>query len=201
MNELAPVENKNFLHSKSYLFTVISLAFIGLLAALQLMMEKIELWKNPDYVPTCSWNPLFSCQGPMESWQSGVFWGIPNPLIGIVAFVVLIVVSITALNVKFPKWYWGLWLIGITAGWLFAMWLMTQSLYDIKALCIYCMVVWAMVIPLFWITLTTFIKTYSDKKWTQYLYGARYALIILNYATIILMIYVQFADFFNLILF
>lgn len=188
----------NFLHQKTYLVTVLVLAAIGLAAAFQLMMEKIELWKNPAYVPSCSFNPLFSCQGPMQSWQSGVFFGIPNPLIGIVAFTVLIVVAITAFTVTYRKWYWVLWLGGISLSYIFVWWLITQSLYDIQALCIYCMIVWTVVIPLFWVTLTTFMRTYyPTQKWVEYFYQARWALIILNYGIVALMIYVQFADFFN----
>ncbi|GAA3013484.1 hypothetical protein GCM10020229_26000 [Kitasatospora albolonga] len=34
----------------------------------------------------------------------------------------------------------------------FVTWLMTQTLYSIGALCPYCMVVWAAMIPLFWYT-------------------------------------------------
>ena len=199
MSETATIQTSHKgLQSKSYLVTVLILAAIGLASAFQLMMEKIELWKNPAYIPSCSFNPLFSCQGPMQSWQSSVFFGIPNPLIGIVAFTILILVAITAFTIKLPKWYWTLWLGGITLAYGFIWWLISQSLYDIGALCIYCMIVWTVVTPLFWVTLTTYLKTfYSEKKWVGYFYGARWAIVIANYGAIALMIYLQFADFFN----
>jgi len=42
--------------------------------------------------------------------------------------------------------------VGVTFGVLFVHWLMFQSLYEIGALCPYCMVVWAVMIPIFWYT-------------------------------------------------
>ena len=41
---------------------------------------------------------------------------------------------------------------GTTFGVVFVHWLMFQSLYRIDALCPYCMVVWAVTIPVFWYT-------------------------------------------------
>lgn len=182
---------------KSYLITVIILSTIALFSALQLLMEKIELWKNPNYIPTCSWNPLFSCQGPMSSWQSSVFI-IPNPVIGIVGFSLVILIAFTAFFVQHPKWYWATYTIGTFGAFLFITWLMTQSLYDIQALCIYCMIVWATVIPLFWLTLAEYLKTYHQNKWVTRFNQLKWLIIIINYFTIILMIYLQFPTEINL---
>jgi len=186
--------------SKSFVIPTIVLALISLASAIQLTLEKIELWKNPNYIPTCSWNPLFSCQGPMNSWQSSVFV-LPNPIIGIAGFAILALIAFTALFVKFPKWYWTLWLTGVTAAFGFIIWLITQSLYDIQALCIYCMIVWTCVIPIFWITVSEYIKTYyPNVTWLSYVARAKWALIIASYFTVALMIYLQFSDFFNLLI-
>ena len=49
-------------------------------------------------------------------------------------------------RVALPRWIW----IGLAAGRsvLFVHWLIVQTLYGIGALCPYCMVVWAVTIPL-----------------------------------------------------
>lgn len=185
--------------SKAYLVTMIVLAFISLVSAVQLTLEKIELWKNPDYVPTCSWNPLFSCQGPMNSWQSSVFV-LPNPIIGIAGFSLVILIAFTAFFVKLPKWYWATYLGGIVAAFGFVIWLITQSLYDIQALCIYCMIVWSCLIPMFWLTLAEFFKTfYPNKSFSKRFNQLKWAIIIASYLTVILMIYTQFSSSLNLI--
>ena len=47
-----------------------------------------------------------------------------------------------------PRWYWVGLAVGTLLGVVFIHWLIFQSLYRIGALCPYCMVVWAVTIPL-----------------------------------------------------
>lgn len=184
------------MNKKSFLITSIILAVISLVSATKLLLEEIELWKNPNYIPSCSWNPMFSCQGPMSSWQAHVF-GVPNPVIGIVGFSLVILITFTALFVKLPKWYWTAYLIGISAAMVFIAWLITQTLYDIHALCIYCMIVWACIIPLFWLTLSKYITEFYPNSWAKFIPRFKVPLIIASYGTIVLMIYAQFYSFIN----
>ena len=80
--------------------------------------------------------------------QASVF-GFPNSLIGIVAFTVVLVTGVLAIaKVDLPRWYWVGLAIGTLLGTVFVHWLAWQSLYSIGALCPYCMVVWAVTIPL-----------------------------------------------------
>ncbi len=69
---------------------------VGLAAALTLTVEKIEILINPDYVPSCSINPVLSCGSVMVTPQASAF-GFPNPLIGIVAFTIVLVTGVLAL--------------------------------------------------------------------------------------------------------
>src|SRR4051812_36578146 len=122
---------------------------VGLAAALTLTLEKIEILINPAYVPSCSINPVLSCGSVMITPQAAAF-GFPNPLIGVVSFTLVVVTGVLALaKVKLPQWYWAGLAIGTLLGVGFVHWLIFQSLYRIGALCPYCMVVWAVIIPLF----------------------------------------------------
>ena len=69
----------------------------GLAAAITLTIEKIEILINPDYVPSCSINPVLSCGSVMITPQAEAF-GFPNPLIGIVSFTVVMVTGVLALG-------------------------------------------------------------------------------------------------------
>jgi uncharacterized membrane protein len=123
---------------------------VGLVAAFTLTVEKIALIADPDYVPTCSISPVLSCGSIMSTEQAALF-GFPNPLIGLVAFAVLITSGVVlATGARLPRWYWLGLQVGATLGLVFVAWLVEESLYDIGALCPYCMVVWAVVIPAFW---------------------------------------------------
>jgi uncharacterized membrane protein len=82
--------------------------------------------------------------------------GFPNPLIGLAAFIFPIAVGAAILaGAKFALWFWRMFATGITMGFLFVVWLWTQSTFVINVLCPYCMIAWAGMIPLFW-TVTLF---------------------------------------------
>ena len=141
---------------------------IGLAAAFVIMIEKLEKLENPDYVPSCSLNPVVSCGSVMDSDQASAF-GFPNPLIGIAAFAVVAAVGVVLLTgYRAPRWFWLGMQAGVTFGVVFVHWLIHASLYDIKALCPYCMVVWAVTIPIFWYT-----TLYNLLSWSRLPAGVR----------------------------
>jgi uncharacterized membrane protein len=123
---------------------------VGFLASFVLAVERIAQLENPDYVPTCSFNPILSCGSVMQSWQAEAF-GFPNPLIGIAAFAVVTTIGVVLLTgATLPRWFW----LGLETGALFGVvivhWLIVASFYSIGALCPYCMIVWVVTIPIFW---------------------------------------------------
>ena len=125
---------------------------VGLASAVVLLVEKIRLLEDPDYVPSCSINPILSCGSIMRTDQAEAF-GFPNPIIGVAGFAVVITVGTAMLaHAAFGRWFWLGLQAGVTFGVGFVHWLIFQSLYRIDALCPYCMVVWVVTIPLFWYT-------------------------------------------------
>ena len=173
---------------------------VGLAAALTLTVEKIELLINPAYVPSCSINPVLSCGSVMVTPQASAF-GFPNPLIGIVAFTVVVVTGVLALaNIRLPRWYWA-GLAGCTLlGAAFVHWLIFQSLYRIGALCPYCMVVWAVTIPLFVVAASIALRPLQSNVVARVLYTWRWSLVALWFTALILMILVRFWDYWSTLL-
>jgi len=127
---------------------------IGWLASGTLVLEKLEVLKDPNHVTVCDVNPWISCGLVMQTWQSSVF-GFPNMFIGIVAFAIIITVGMALLSgATFTRWYWLGLQAGVTLGFAFIVWLWSQALYAIHILCPFCMVVWAAMVPLFvWVTI------------------------------------------------
>lgn len=126
--------------------------FIGLICAFVLSMEKIALLKNPAYQPSCNLNPVLSCGSIIRTAQASAF-GFPNPFIGLFGYGVVITVGMGLLaGATFKRWFWRGLEAGTLFGILFCHWLAYQSLYNIGALCIYCMVVWSITWPIFWYT-------------------------------------------------
>jgi uncharacterized membrane protein len=125
---------------------------VGFLASFALTVEKIDKLANPNYVPSCDLNPVVSCGAVMDSAQGAVF-GFPNPLLGIAAFAVVVTAGVALLGgFSAPRWFWAGMQIGTTLGVAFVHWLIFQTLYEIHALCPWCMVVWTVTIPIFWYT-------------------------------------------------
>lgn len=122
---------------------------VGFAAAFTLMVEKIALLRDPGYSPSCSLNPILNCGSIMKTDQAEAF-GFPNPLIGVAAFPVLAATGAALLaGARFARWYWIGLQAGVTSAAGFVGWLIFQSLYRIGALCPYCMIVWAVVLPIF----------------------------------------------------
>lgn len=125
---------------------------IGFVASAALILEKIATLTDSGYIATCSFNPVVSCGSVMASPQAAAF-GFPNPLIGIASFAVVVTIGVVlGSGFAAPRWFWLGMQLGTTFGVVFVHWLIYQSLYEISALCPYCMVVWVVTIPIFWYT-------------------------------------------------
>ncbi len=137
---------------------------VGLAAASVLLVEKISLLKDPTYVPSCSINPILSCGSVMKTAQAEAF-GFPNPVLGVAGFAIVMTVGLAMLaGAEFRPWFWWGLQAGVGFGAGFVHWLIFQSLYRIGALCPYCMVVWAVMIPVFWYTSLTNVER-SRQGW------------------------------------
>jgi uncharacterized membrane protein len=169
----------------------------GLAASLTLTVEKIRQIADPGYIPSCSINPVLSCGSVMKTAQAEAF-GFPNPLIGIVAFTVVVVTGVLAVTkVALPRWYWT----GLTAGTLlgtgFIHWLIFQSLYRIGALCPYCMVVWAVTIPLLVVVSSIAVQPERRGAAARLVHQWRWSLTALWFTALILLILVRFWNYWS----
>jgi uncharacterized membrane protein len=169
----------------------------GLVASLTLTVEKIRQIADPGYIPSCSINPVLSCGSVMKTPQAEAF-GFPNPMIGIVAFTVVVVTGVLAVTkVGLPRWYWTGLAVGTLLGAGFIHWLIFQSLYRIGALCPYCMVVWAVTIPL--LVVVSSIAAQPDQRGgvIRLVHRWRWSLTALWFTALILLILVRFWDYWS----
>ncbi|WP_407080076.1 vitamin K epoxide reductase family protein [Arthrobacter zhaoxinii] len=134
---------------RSFIWTLLVTAVVGWVASGILVIERLRVYADANYITSCDISPWVSCGTVFQTWQAAIF-GFPNPLIGIVAFAVVITTAMGLLaGARFARWYWIGLQVGVTLGMVFVVWLWSQALFDIYVLCIYCIVVWAAMIPLF----------------------------------------------------
>ncbi|WP_258011084.1 RsmD family RNA methyltransferase, partial [Mycobacterium avium] len=80
--------------------------------AAAVIARNIDTLLDPAYVPSCTITPILSCGSVMITPQASLL-GFPNPLLGLVAFTVVVVTGLLAVTkVVLPQWYW----MGLTAG-------------------------------------------------------------------------------------
>ena len=90
--------------------------------------------------------------------------------------------------------------IGTTLGVVFIGWLIFQSLYRIGALCPYCMVVWAVTIPLLVVVSSIAVQPRTSSAAVRLLHTWRWSLTALWFTGLILLILVRFWDYWSTLL-
>lgn len=133
-----------------YALTSIIFGVVGWIASLALTVERIRVAENPDATLACDVSPFISCKSVMLTEQASLF-GFPNPLIGLASFFAPVLIGFAVLaGAEFKNWFWNAYLVGNILGFVFVLWLFSQSVFVIDALCPYCMVAWVAMIPLLW---------------------------------------------------
>ncbi|GAB4902017.1 vitamin K epoxide reductase family protein [Mycobacterium avium subsp. hominissuis] len=184
-------------------WSVLVAGVIGLVASVTLTLEKIDILLDPAYVPSCNINPVLSCGSVMITPQASLL-GFPNPLLGLVAFTVVVVTGLLAVTkVVLPQWYWIGLTAGLVVGAVFVHWLIFQSLYRIGALCPYCMVVWVVTIALLVVVASiAYRPALGDRRSGpgRLLFQWRWSIVALWFTAVFLLIMVRFWDYWSTLL-
>ena len=113
---------------------------LGMVASFLQTLEKLTLLKNANAELTCNLNSVFSCSNVLNSWQSSVF-GFPNSIMCLVLFTIFASVALVGamggrLSRGLRLGIQGLSLL--TLG--FGLWFLSESIYVIGSLCVYCLI-------------------------------------------------------------
>lgn len=179
------------------IFTILA-GLIGWFASFELLTEYIAVLKNPAHIPNCNISLLVTCGPNMGSPQGSIF-GFSNTIIGVAAFVAPIIVGVILLaGLKLPRWFEGLYCLGLTGGIALVTWLQVQSIFALGTLCPWCMVVWTVMIPLWWLTVLRYLSGgISDRdakrgsKFLGELYSWAWVAIVLHFITVAAIAQVQ----------
>jgi uncharacterized membrane protein len=169
---------------------------VGLLASFVLSVDKVQQLQDKiagnDSAFACDLSPWISCSGVMASPQSEAF-GFPNSFIGIVGFAVVLTLGVVWLGAPVKVWIWGGLQAGTVFGIAFVTWLQFQSIYSIGKLCPYCMVVWAVMIPLFvGVTRHSLRRSVPDGAITRFVSNWTGLIVALWYVAVLAAIWFEF---------
>lgn len=127
---------------------------LGWAVSFLLYLEYIGQLRGVDPLVSCQLSVIVTC-GPNLLSPGGNLLGFSNSLIGVVLFLGPIYAGVTALAGArgLRSWYWRTYLVFIAAAFVFVHFLAYRSVFEYGSLCPWCMVVWLVTIPLFWVTL------------------------------------------------
>ena len=179
-------------------WTLVVGGIIGIFASIELIIQRIAVLSDPDFVPNCDINPILSCGSVISTEQASLF-GFPNPVLGVIGFTIVIMFgALLFTGVEMPRLMWLGLNFGALAGMVFVIWLVSQSLYVIGALCPWCMVVWAVTIPIFWQVTTDNLagnRLSLAKGLSEIIVTLKWILIAGSYLIIMALIFVRWQDF------
>lgn len=117
---------------------------VALLVSFVLSAETLQLARHPNQSLGCDVNGVLSCSTVAQSWQSEFIaiagLSFPNAFFGIAAESVFVTVAVIGLaRVRLPRWFAIATWFGAAAALAYSYWLFTQSMFVIKALCPWCL--------------------------------------------------------------
>jgi uncharacterized membrane protein len=128
-------------HRVTVWVTMLVASIASLVASFVLAVEALRLAENPNADLACDINAVLSCGTVASSWQASVL-GFPNAYLGLVTEPVVITIAVAALaGVRFPRWFMFAAQVVYTVGLAFAYWLFHQAMFEIGALCPWCLLI------------------------------------------------------------
>ncbi|HET6561022.1 MAG TPA: vitamin K epoxide reductase family protein [Marmoricola sp.] len=121
--------------------TMLVASAASLVASFVLSVDALRLAEDPTTDLGCNINAVISCGTVAGAWQSQLL-GFPNAFLGLITEPVVITLAVASLGgVRFPRWFMFSAQVVYTVGLVFAYWLFHQAMFDIGALCPWCMLV------------------------------------------------------------
>jgi uncharacterized membrane protein len=121
--------------------TMLIASLVSLVASFVLAVDALALAEDPNADLGCNINAVISCGTVGSSWQASLL-GFPNAFLGLMTEPVVITIAVASLGgVRFPRWFMLVAQVIYTIGLGFAYWLFHQAMFDIGALCPWCLTI------------------------------------------------------------
>lgn len=135
-NNIISIFSKNIKTNYLAYILVISSLF-GYYAAFTLLLNRIEYYKNPNFIPPCSINPWLDCGTVMKSKWAYLF-GFPNTIIGLSTYPMAFLTGLTLFFERNNKYFILFCLLISGIGVITNIALLYISAFLISALCPWC---------------------------------------------------------------
>lgn len=181
--------------------SLVLLSTVGLVAAFWQATERIQMLKFPGETLSCNLNPVVDCGSVLNNRLAAVF-GPPNAFIGMVAFSLLLAFGLQRLN----GGHWNKIVSKISVSlslimFLFSVWFFAVSLYSIGKICIFCIFIWLVSVPIGIYGLKDYCENLeklsnNQKKVKTFLSRNHFNLLIFVYALMLTLFLLRFRDYY-----
>lgn len=138
-----------FRSSRAFGILLVVLGSVGVLASAMLTIEYLHKLQEPSDALLCDINPFITCGPAMMSTAGHIVFGIPNIIIGLICFTIVVTTGMALLaGARMRSWYWVGLQLGVTFGGCLITYLQWFSVFELARLCLWCMIIWSTTIPL-----------------------------------------------------
>lgn len=158
--------------------------------------------KNPGAELSCNLNPVIDCGSVLGNRWAALF-GFPNALLGIVMFTILLTIGLALLSgIELKKWFWKVFLAVMVMLILFSVWFFATSLYVIGKICIFCIFIWIVCVPIFlygidWLIFNKYLKgSWTSSNPIKWLRKYQNESLVTTYLLMLVLYFYRFRDFY-----
>ncbi len=173
------------------IYWIISAA-LGWVTSFLLFLEYLAQLKDENPIVNCTFSVIVSCTPNLLS-PGGNLLGFTNSIFGVTLFLGPLFAGVSSLaGGRMQRWYWRTFVAFIAAAFIFVHVLAYRSVFEYGSLCPWCMVVWLVTIPLFWVTLGWALRSgvFGSADWVaqvgRVISGWAWVIVIVNYLVIAL---------------
>ncbi len=174
-------------------------ALVGLFCSVQLLRAELKILGDPDATLSCDVNPLIACSDSLLAPQAHLLFGIPNSVIGTIAFSMLLAIAtVLIFRGTLPKTVRQLLVLGAAIGVVYVGYFLFLSINTFGKLCPYCMGVWAATLAFAPLALGIGAGTgafgQGSVKWGQTVQKYWWAITLVLYLVVVLAIVLGLSD-------
>jgi uncharacterized membrane protein len=195
-------ENKSKTAQKiSYPKILVFGSLIGLIASFWQATERIFMLKNPGAELSCNLSPVVDC-GSVLGDKYAAIMGPPNAFIGMVVFTLLFGFGLQRISGgTWTKLVAKLAVIFSIIIFLFSVWFYLISIYAIGKICIFCIFIWTVSMPIGIYGLKDYLENQKDKgsfskNVSEFLQKHHFTLLVMFYATLIILFLLEFREYY-----
>lgn len=178
---------------------LVAFALIGLYCSAQLLLSELKLLTDPAAELACDINPLIGCSTSLLSPQAHLIYELPNAAVGLFLFgMLLALAAVLAAGGSLPRLVWIGMVIGLVLGAAYVVFFLVESVTVFRALCPYCMGVWAAILG----ALPTVVGSAARvgalgngaKRWGRAVTQYSWAVVLVLYLLVVLTIVITLSD-------